>query len=69
MPIEKKDSFINNFKSNSNIQLKQYKVIEDPDNETKNNIAFEVMNITSFYNFSDIIKELNNIEEFYRNEI
>jgi len=69
VPVEKKETFINNFKSNSDIQLKQFKVIEDPENDAKNSIAFEVINMTSYLNFSNIIKELNNIEGFYENKI
>jgi hypothetical protein len=69
VPDEKKEAFINNFKSNSDIQLKQFKVIEDPVNDAKNSIAFEVINMTSYFNFSNIIKELNNIEGFYENKI
>ncbi len=69
MPIDKKDIFINNLKSNSDIQLKQFKVIEDPENDSKNNIAFEIINLTSFYNFSSIIKAINNIEGFFESKI
>lgn len=69
VPTDKKDIFINNFKSNSDIQLKQFKVIEDPENNAKNNIAFEIINLTSFYNFSNVIKELNTIEGFYETKI
>jgi len=69
VPLDKKDIFLNYFKTNSEIQLKQFKVIEDPDNDSKNNIAFEIMNLTSFYNFSNVIKELNSIEGFYESKI